>query len=81
MSKTKRKGLDFGNNKTPEPDKYNTNIWIWFNWTKKWNVKWQKKAFFQKKIVNKKSPSYSPFGFINEEEVLPKKNLKKIEKK
>ena len=26
MSKTKRKGLDFGNNKTPEPDKYNTNI-------------------------------------------------------
>ena len=41
MSKTKRKGLDFGNNKTPEPDKYNTNnIWIWFNWTKKWNIKW-----------------------------------------
>ena len=82
MSKSERKGLDFGNNKIPEPGKYNTNIYEFDSMEQRNEILNDKKLRFSKKIfVNKQSPTYSPFGFINEEEVLRKKEFEKLEEK
>ena len=82
MSKSERKGLDFGNNKNPEPGKYNTNIYEFDSMEQRNEILNDKKLRFSKKIfVNKQSPTYSPFGFINEEEVLRKKEFEKLEER
>ena len=82
LSKTERKGLEYGNNDNPEPGKYNVNIYDFDSMEQRNEILNDKKNKFSKKIfVNKKSPVYSPFGIIHEEEEYRKKEFAKLEEK